>query len=160
MCIRDRSYTFDGRDLYSFVGAKLASQQLDFDDLGPVCNLSDIITLPIPGAFKKEDTLFGGIEIFDERYGSLWTNLPVDLFNQINPKFNDHFEVCIFYKDKNVFKQDIIYGKTFNDVLVGSLVIYINSLNRVSIAINQGNLSQTYHIGTGLDWTISLKPIK
>lgn len=156
----NQSYTFDGRDLYSFVGAKLASHQLDFDDLGPECDLGGIVTLPIPEAYLKEKTFYGGIEIFDERYGSIWTNLPVELFNQVQPKFNDTFEVCIYHKDNEVFKQTIHYGKTFNDVPVGALIIYINSLNRVSVAINQGNLSKTYQIETGLDWTISLTPCK
>ncbi|MFQ5631305.1 MAG: SAM hydroxide adenosyltransferase, partial [bacterium] len=33
---------------------------------------------------------------------------------------------------------------------------YLNSLNKVSLAINQGNFSKTYGVKSGADWNIEI----
>ena len=53
-----------------------------------------------------------------------------------------------------VYNNRIIYGKSFGDVYVGEQIIYVNSLLRMAVAINQGNFAKAYSIGTGIHWTI------
>lgn len=41
----EKSYTFHGRDIFAYVGARLASGQIKFEDVGPVLE-GDIVTIP------------------------------------------------------------------------------------------------------------------
>jgi hypothetical protein len=45
-------------------------------------------------------------------------------------------------------------------VHVHALILYVNSLNRIALALNQDSLVKKYGIGLGLDWTISITPIR
>jgi len=152
----EQNYTLDGRDLFARLGAKLASGQLALEDCGKAASEEDVIELPLPPSIRSEHAVTGGIEIFDERFGSVWSSIQAYDFMSLKPQFNDLFKVRIFHQKVCVFEQDVKYGRAFNDVPVGSLVLYINSINRLSLAINQGNLASTYALGTGLDWVIEV----
>lgn len=152
----EQNYTFDGRDLFARLGAKLASGQLALEDCGKIATDEDVIELPLPPSIRSEHAVTGGIEIFDERFGSIWSSIQAYDFMSLKPQFNDLFKVRIFHQKVCVFEHDVKYGRAFNDVPVGSLVLYINSINRLSMAINQGNLASTYALGTGLDWVIEV----
>jgi S-adenosylmethionine hydrolase len=58
-----------------------------------------------------------------------------------------------------VYNNRIVYGKSFADVYVSEQLIYVNSLYRMAVAINQGNFAKAYSIGTGIHWTIEFKKI-
>lgn len=152
----EQNYTFDGRDLYARLGAKLASGQLTLEDVGTIADENAVVSLTLPPSIRTDHAVTGGIEIFDERFGSVWSSILATDFMSLKPQFNDVFRVRIFHKKKCVFEHDVKYGRAFNDVPVGSLVLYINSINRLSLAINQGNLASTYALGTGLDWVIEV----
>jgi S-adenosylmethionine hydrolase len=51
------------------------------------------------------------------------------------------------------------YARSFADVNVGETLLYVNSLDCVAIAINQGSFAKAYNIGTGITWQIKLKKI-
>jgi S-adenosylmethionine hydrolase len=42
-------------------------------------------------------------------------------------------------------------------VEVGKPLLYLNSLDSVSLAINQQNFAKTYGIGSGPDWSVQLR---
>jgi len=155
----NQSYTFDGRDLYAFVGARLASKKILLNEVGEKLNHDAVIELDLPGSRYTHNTVFGSVEIFDERYGSIWTSIIVDDFNQLNPKYGEMFNVVIRKGIEVKFNEMITYGRAFNDVPISNLVIYINSLNRIGIAINQGSVSQKYNIQTGNDWIVEISKI-
>ena len=52
------------------------------------------------------------------------------------------------------------YGKSFADVRIGQPIIYINSLYRVGLAINQGSFAKAYNIGVGPQWRIDIKTLE
>ena len=43
------------------------------------------------------------------------------------------------------------------DVALGDNMLFVNSSGDLSIAINQGNFANTYHIESGTDWTIEIE---
>ena len=43
------SYTFHGRDVYAFTGAKLASDHISFEEVGPELAIESIVELPVVG---------------------------------------------------------------------------------------------------------------
>ena len=46
------------------------------------------------------------------------------------------------------------------DVYVGEALAYVNSLDCVAVAINQGSFARAYNIGTGNSWRIRIEPFK
>ena len=72
------------------------------------------------------------------------------------------FEVDVAkHRRKGASNQSYTFdGRAFNDVHVHDLILYVNSLNRVALALNQDSLVKKYGIGLGNDWTISITPIR
>ncbi|WP_165209164.1 SAM hydrolase/SAM-dependent halogenase family protein [Streptococcus tangpeifui] len=153
------SYTFHGRDVYAYTGAKLASGHLAFEDVGPEFSVEGIVELPVVKTVLEKNLIRGAVDILDVRFGSLWTSIRNDEFNTLNPQFGDRFEVTIFNNDMLVYQNQVTYGKSFADVRIGQPIIYINSLYRVGLAINQGSFAKAYNVGVGPQWRIEIKKI-
>lgn len=152
------SYTFHGRDVYAYTGAKLASG-LAFEDIGMPLEVAAITDLDMGIVTKTETSIKGSIDILDVRFGSLWTNISREDFINIGFEHGDWIEVVIRNGSTLVYNNRIVYGKSFGDVYVSEQIIYVNSLYRMAIAINQGNFAKAYSIGTGIHWTIEFKKI-
>ena len=58
---------------------------------------------------------------------------------------------------RTLYKNIMAYARSFADVNVGEPLLYVNSLDCVAVAINQGSFSKAYNIGTGITWRISLR---
>jgi len=152
----EASYTFHGRDVYAFTGAKLACGQIQFEEVGPELDVSTLVKLDLPINQVKDESVAGSIEILDIRFGSLWTSIPLINFHRLEPKHGDYFHVQISQKGMTKVSLDVKYGRSFADVSIGEPILYINSLYRIALALNQGDFSRQYQIETGLDWTIEI----
>lgn len=155
----ESSHTFHGRDIFAYVGAKLSSSQITFEEVGPIQTIDDIVELEIGTITKTENSIKGNIDILDVRFGSLWTNITREEFLSIGFEYEDRIEVIIKNGSTLVYNNRIIFGKSFADVYVSEQIIYVNSLLRMALAINQGNFAKAYSIGTGIHWTIEFKKI-
>ncbi len=155
----EHSYTFHGRDVYAYTGAKLASGHISFEEVGPELNVADIVEIPTVPTEVGTDFVKGAIDILDVRFGSLWTSITREEFYSLQPEFNDRFEVTIFNNDMLVYQNQVTYGKSFADVRIGQPLLYINSLYRVGLAINQGSFAKAYNVGVGQNWHIEIKRI-
>lgn len=152
------SHTFHGRDIYAYNGARLASGEVSFEELGNIIAKEDPVeTLKVVEATLEEHILTGSIDILDVRFGSLWTNIPLALFKKEGIAQGDHLQVSIFHKGNKVYQNIIQFTKSFADVHIGEPLVYINSLVNIGVAVNQDSFSDLYHIGTGIDWTIQLR---
>lgn len=151
------SYTFHGRDVYAYTGARLASGIIDFEGVGPLVGNEKIEMLEMYGSVLRDDTVTGQIDILDGIFGSLWTSVTFDDFKMLGFEFGDAADVNIYNGNKLVYTNKVIYGRSFSDVSVGQPIIYMNSVNHMALAINQGNFSEAYKISVGKPWTISFK---
>jgi len=151
------SYTFHGRDVYAYTGARLASDTITFEQVGPKVDLNNIVRLELYGCHKIDGGVKGQIDILDVRFGSLWTSIPYAEFKACGFEFGDVVKVEIYDKNKLVYDRSVLYGKSFADVKVSEPIIYMNSANHMAVAINQGSFSKAYGIGVGSDWKIVLK---
>ena len=70
------SYTFHGRDVYAYTGARLAAGVIDFEGVGPEIPVDSLVTLPIVEPKLDGNAVCGTIDVLDVRFGSLWTNIP------------------------------------------------------------------------------------
>ncbi len=153
------SYTFHGRDIYAYTGARLASGVIDFEGVGPLINVDDIVELKTIAPKKEENIISGTIDVLDIRFGSLWTNIPRTLFKELNVQFGDYLEICIEHDHRIAYKNMIVYARSFADVSTGETLLYTNSLDHMAVAINQGSFAKAYNVGTGTSWKISIMKV-
>lgn len=151
------SYTFHGRDIYAYTGARLASGVITFEQVGPQVPVDSVIELPVIEAKCEEDVITGTIDVLDVRFGSLWTNIPREMFAKLGVKHGGRVKVSIANDTRTLYKNIMVYAKSFADVNVGEPLLYVNSLDCVAVAINQGSFSKAYNIGTGITWRIALR---
>ena len=156
----EHSYTFHGRDVYAYTGAKLASGHISFEEVGPELKVEDIVEIQVVETTLAENYVSGAIDILDVRFGSLWTSITREEFCTLKPEFGDRFEVTIYNNDMLVYQNQVTYGKSFADVRIGQPILYINSLYRVGLAINQGSFAKAYNVGVGAQWHIEIKRIE
>ena len=154
------SYTFHGRDVYAYTGARLASGIIDFEGVGPKVEVSSLVSLPIVEPKLEGNTVSGTIDVLDVRFGSLWTNIPRSLFLETGIRYGDRVSITIENDTRCVYRNIILFAKSFADVYVGEALAYVNSLDCVAVAINQGSFARAYNIGTGNSWRIRIAPFK
>jgi S-adenosylmethionine hydrolase len=150
-----KSYTFHGRDVYAYTGARLAAGAITYEQVGPVLP-KEVVKIPYQQATLVNGKLKGNISILDVQYGNIWTNISGDLLNQLHPQYGDILHVSFFHNGKKVYEGDAPYSQTFGAVAKGKPLSYLNSLLQLSFALNQGSFAKTYHIGSGSEWSVEV----
>jgi S-adenosylmethionine hydrolase len=132
------SSTFHGRDIFSPAGAHLAAGW-DFSLVGPV--VPQLVRLTPKTSTTTDKGIAGDIIAIDDPFGSLIADIPGDEFKKLGYNLGDKFRI-------EINKKSVVlpYVKTFMDVPVGDVLLYIDSRDRVGIAINQGNYSKRFNI--------------
>ncbi len=151
------SYTFHGRDIYAYTGARLAAGIIDFKNVGPEADISSVVQLPVAAAERRGDSLCGTIDVLDVRFGSLWTNIPKELFDGLGIGFGEYTEIVIENETRTLYRNFLTYQKSFAQVNVGEPLVYVNSLDYMAVAINQGSFADAYRVGTGNAWRITMR---
>jgi S-adenosylmethionine hydrolase len=148
-----QSYTFHGRDVYAYTGARLAARVISFEEVGPKLK-DDIIRLPLSKPVFSNGEIQGTIPVLDIQYGNVWTNIDEGTFRTLGVHPGDSVRVKIF-KDKELkYEGTVRYANTFSEVEIGQPIGYLNSLLNFSLGINQGNFAEQYSIGTGEGWRV------
>ena len=151
------SYTFHGRDIYAYTGARLAAGIIDFAGVGPEVSPESVVELPMEEPVMEDGWIRGDIDVLDVRFGSLWTSIPRELFLKLGAKHGDFVEIKIMNGARLVYRNSLIYARSFADAFVGEPLVYVNSLDRMAVAINQGDFARAYNVGTGAPWTIAVQ---
>ena len=68
--------------------------------------------------------------------------------------------MTIYNNDMLVYQNQVTYGKSFADVRIGQPILYINSLYRVGLAINQGSFAKASNVGVGASWHIEIRKME
>lgn len=155
----DDSHTFHGRDIYAFTGARLAARKIRFEEIGKIISENDIVELIQPKSSCERGYVKGNIDILDVRFGNVWTNIDRTLFSRSGIEYGDAVEVRIFHHNNEVYCNTLTFGKSFVDGNLGEALVYINSVGKVGIALNQGSFAEQYDIGTGINWRIQVKKV-
>jgi S-adenosyl-L-methionine hydrolase (adenosine-forming) len=136
------SSTFHGRDIFAPVAAHLALG-VDPAELGPLIPADDLVRLPPPritvGPGRIEaDVLtidsFGNVQLAATR-----ADLAVAGFDPGSP---------VSLRVRQSARRALL-GQTFGDVGFGELVVYVDSAERVAIAMNGGSASATFRVREG-----------
>lgn len=156
----EESYTFHGRDIYAYTGARLASGATLFEEVGPQLDLADLVRLPLTDPELQDGAAVGIIDTLDVRYGSLWTSIPRSLFRELGVAPGERVTVRVHHHDTVVHAAQVTYAHSFAAVEVGESLLYVNSLDRMAIAINRGHYARAFSLGTGASWRVTLLPVR
>src|SRR5437762_13018394 len=132
------SSTFHGRDIFSPAGAHLAAGW-DFNLVGP--EIPQLVRLTPRTSTLTDKGISGDIIALDDPFGSLVTDIPGDEFKKLGYNLGDKLRIEINKKSVT-----LPYMKTFMDAPVGDSLLFIDSRDRVSIAVNQGNYSTKFSV--------------
>lgn len=152
------SYTFHGRDVYAFTGAKLAAGILSIEKVGKRLP-ANIVKIDFQKPVYENETVKGNIPILDIQYGNVWTNINDGTFEKLGVKYGDSLHVEIFHGDDKIFEGRLPYVTTFSEVGEGKPLCYLNSLLNVSFALNRENFSEKYNVDSGPDWSVVIQKI-
>jgi len=152
----EESYTFHGRDLFAYVGARLAAGQLRTEDVGPAAT-NGVVALPYQKAEFRDGALLGTIPVLDPNYGNVWSNIGRDVYSRLAPKPGDRFEVRLLEKGRKVWSGEVPFAESFGNVSEGRPLLYVNSLLELSLALNQGDFARTHGIRSGPDWVFEVR---
>ena len=153
----EKSYTFHGRDVYAYTGARLASGKISFEEVGPELG-RDVARLQYEKAALENGVMKGTIPALDVQYGNVWTNIGNALIEEAGIKYGDRVCVDIYANGEKKYGDTMPYVPSFGDVPEGQPLMYLNSLLDVSFALNMGDFAATYGIKPGAEWSVSLKP--
>lgn len=152
------SYTFHGRDVFAYAGARIAAGQLAFDEVGPVLT-EGVLRIPHQAPELRGGSLHGTIPVIDVQYGNVWSNIDRETFARLGTRIGDRFSVRIRKAGKTVGRFEAPYVATFGDVPSGQPLLFLNSLLEVSVALNQASLAAKYRVGSGPDWSLEIRPL-
>ncbi|MFQ5709000.1 MAG: S-adenosyl-l-methionine hydroxide adenosyltransferase family protein [bacterium] len=152
----EQSYTFHGRDVYAFTGARLAAGVISFAEVGPELP-ARVVSIPYQKAKFENGVVYGNIPILDVQFGNVWTNIDRSVFSQLGVKVGAEVRVKISHADKIAFDGKVPYVRTFGDVEIGQPLLYFNSLNKVALALNQGSFAQQHQVKSGPEWQVQIR---
>ena len=152
----EESYTFHGRDVYAYTGARLASGTISFVEVGPELP-AEVFRIPYQKAVFENGVVKGNIPILDSQYGNVWTSIGKEIFASLNPELGQLFLVTIVNGEEEVYKEKVPYVHTFGDVPEGEVLLYQNSLGNLSLAINMEDFAGTYGVDSGPQWTVRIE---
>ena len=153
----EESHTFHGRDIYAYNGARLASEEITFEELGSQIKEDSIEKLMITDSTLEGTIMKGSIDVLDVRFGSLWTSIPSHFLKDLDIEQGNYLQVTIYHEDKKVYQNIMKFAKSFADVNIGEPLVYVNSLVNLGVAVNQDSFSDLYNIGTGNEWKIEIR---
>lgn len=149
----EKSYTFHGRDVYAFTGARLAAGTISFEQVGKALPDS-VVMISYQHAELEGKKIKGNIPVLDIQYGNVWTNIGSGLLNQLNIRHGDTLQVSIYYKNKRVYQGKMPYTETFGAVQRGKPLAYLNSLLQLSFALNQESFARIHRVSSGNEWSV------
>lgn len=147
------SYTFHGRDVYAYTGARLASGVITFEEVGPVLR-NGVVKIAYEHPAFSNGQVTGGVPVLDVQYGNVWTNIDRETLMKLGVRVGQSLRVRIYSGEKLIFDDRLKLVETFAGVSEGEALGYFNSLLNFSLAINMGNFSERYRVGSGSEWKV------
>ncbi len=135
---RKMSSTFHGRDIYSAAGAHLVRGD-DWTGAGPPIDTP--VRLNLPKAVLDERGLTGTIIGLDGPFGNLVTNVASAQFADLGYEHGQQARVTV-----GTTEMTLPFVRTFSDVAEGAELLYIDSRDRLALAINMGNFAEKHGV--------------
>lgn len=132
------SSTFHGRDIFSPAAAHLAAGE-DWKLAG--ADVAQLVHLKTISATVTDTGISGDVIGLDDPFGSLITDIRGEDFKALGYELGDKVSFKIAGKPYTM-----PFVKTFMDVPIGQMLLYIDSRGRVGFAVNERNFSKMYDV--------------
>jgi S-adenosylmethionine hydrolase len=152
----EKSFTFHGRDVYAYTAARLAAGIITFEQVGRELP-AEVVSIPHEHARYEDGVVYGNVQNHDGNYGNVWTNVDREVFGKLQAAIGELLRIRILKGDVEVLNLTVPYVATFGGVALGKPLLYLNSLDCVSLAINQQNFAEHYQVGSGPEWSIQIR---
>jgi len=129
------SSTFEGRDVFSPVGAWLSKDATVMDRLGKKVGKFEGIEWKPP--VLEESGLKGSVLHVEKPYGNVWTDIDRKSFSKTGIVTGSNLKVVV--SDQQL---TLPLTRTFGDVQMGAMLAYFNSRGLLSFAVNKGDFSR------------------
>jgi hypothetical protein len=128
------SHTFHGRDVFAPVAARLAAGA-PIADAGPTVDPASLVRLPEPAWHAGDGYLESDVVTVDQ-YGNVQLAAPGSALRGLGDRLT-------------AGGLRAVKGGTFADAPPGDLVVYVDSTDRVAVAINGGGAASALSIAPG-----------
>jgi len=132
------SSTFHGRDIFSPVGAHIARGD-DWTKVGPP--VKQLVRLDLKPAIVNDKGLTGEVIALDGPFGNLITNISGEDFLKLGYQLGDRLKATIAGHEI-----EMPFVRTFSDVPLKQPLLFIDSRDRASFALNQTSFAGQYKI--------------
>ena len=139
LLLRDISYTFHGRDVFAPIASWLACDG-KLEAVGPRVAIDDIVKLEITGYELENTSTICAKVVHIDKFGNIAFSVKPDSTIK---------ELLSTAKVFSINGLEGRIGKTFSDVPVGSLVMYINSFGFLEVAVNKGSAAEKLRVNIG-----------
>jgi S-adenosylmethionine hydrolase len=146
------SSTFHGRDIFSPVGAHLATGT-SFESVGPVIATDDLVPLVLPTATRHDGWLETGIVYIDSFGNARLAGRPDDLAAAIGP-LGPGRPLVVEIGDGRA-NLHLTWQKTFGQLAVGAPLLYQDSSGTISLSDNQASIAS--RLGLRVDEPIRIR---
>ena len=149
--------TFDGRDLFSPAAAQLAAGRA-LDDIATPMAAGDVLIKDFPrGELGADGVIRGRYLRTDEPYGNIWTDIDRATLEQaairpLMPAVGDaptSAAATLLMVRIGAKEIDVPLVTTFGQVPEGAPLAYINSDERLALALNMGDLRKALGVQEG-----------
>jgi len=155
----EKFHVFHGRDVYAYTGARLASGIIDFTEVGRELPVDGIVCHPTPDPVVGVDRVEGMVDIKDPHFGMIWTNIPIEVFEELDIPFDTKVHIVVKYQGDVRYDKVVLYGKSFGSVPEGEDILYNNEIGYFALGTNLRSFVDLHDIASGPDWSISLEKI-
>lgn len=155
----ERSHTFHGRDIFAYLGARLAAGLVTFEEVGPTRGTA-LVRLDVAAPRRDGARLHGMVAMIDRPYGNIWTNIPASLVDSAGLAVGDTLVVRITNGEREIFSGRVPFVESFGHAAIGAPVVYLNSLLDLAIALNQRSFAERFRVSTGPGWSVSVERVR
>lgn len=145
------STSFHGRDIFAPAGAYLASG-VPVEELGPALDPASLEDLVIPDATPIEGGVASSVVYIDTFGNCKLAGLRADLEGSAGPMRPGR---VVRVQAGDAPEHQLTWADTFGDVPVGEPILYVDSYDRLTLAINQGNAAD--RLGLSQDLPIHIQ---
>lgn len=150
---------FHGRDLFGYCAARLASGQIQFEEVGNEYPVDEIVECeeyhikPCLNQGRVEGFIMTGLKHF----GGIQLNVTNEEWKSCGFQLGDRVHITIWHNESVVFDQEVLYEKSFGFVPKSEPILYCGSSKFLCLDCNMDHFMEKYQISTGKDWKICLE---
>lgn len=150
-------YTFAGRDLYAYTGARLAAGIIGYNETGPL-HSGDIVLLDYQRArFIDNKKIEGTIVKVEQPFGNLVTDITSVMLRELSGSQEIcDIDVQIKHDNHLIYKDKMPLRKSFGYAGQADPLVYIDSSGLIGMAVNGDSFAKKFNIHYGNSWHITI----